>query len=107
MGLRDHIRNAIWRMDLFSTTPTFRTRKEPVYETLFGGIMSLVVLAIFYYFLYTQLAAMLSKLTITFNQGTDDNIHSSSTITQFPIAVAIEGVDLSLAPRKFILQLWQ
>ena len=40
--------------------------------------------------------AMLNKLSISYNQGVDDNVHSTSSITSFPFAVSIEGVDLSL-----------
>ena len=50
---------------------------------------------------------MLNNLTISFNQGVEDKIHSTSEITTFPFAVAIEGVNLSTVPRKFIIDLWQ
>ena len=50
---------------------------------------------------------MLSKLTITYNQGIDDNVHATSAITSVPFAVSIEGVDLSITPRKFMIDLWQ
>ena len=102
MGIKDLLVNTIWRCDLLSAPPTFRTRQQPVYETVFGGILSLIVLGVFYYFLYLQLSDMLNKLTISYSSGLDDNVSSTSAITSFPIAVSIEGVDLSVTPRKFI-----
>ena len=99
--------NGILRMDLLSAKPSFRTRQQTVYETVMGGIMSIIVLAVFYYFLYTQMMTMLNKLSISYNQGVDDNVHSTSAISSFPFAVSIEGVDLSLTPRKFIIELQQ
>ena len=107
MGLKDLIQNSVWRMDLLSATPTFRTRQQPVYETVFGGLLSIVVLGFFYYFLCLQLHEMLNKLTISFSQGVDDNVSSTSAITSFPFAVAIEGVDLAVSPKKFIFELVQ
>ena len=105
--LKELASNGILRMDLLCAKPSFRTRQQPVYETVLGGIMSIAVLAVFYYFLYTQLVIMLNKLSISYNQGVDDNVHSTSSITSFPFAVSIEGVDLSLTPRKFIIELLQ
>ena len=50
---------------------------------------------------------MLGKLKISYNQGIDDNIHATSSVTAIPFAVSIEGVDLSVTPRKFMFELWQ
>ena len=81
MGLKDLLKNSIWRLDMFSHPATLRTRKEPVHETLVGGVMSLLVLAVFYYFLYQQLTLMMNKMTIEYNQGHDDNIHALSSVS--------------------------
>ena len=94
-------------MDLLSTAPNFRTRQQPVYETMFGGLLSIILLIFFYFFLYQQMMTMLRKLSISYNQGVDDNVHSTSAINSFPFAVAIEGIDLSVTPRKFIIDLLQ
>ena len=102
MGLKDLIKNSIWRMDLLSAPPTLRTRQQAAYETIFGGILSIIILGAFYYFLYLQLSDMINKLTISYSAGTDDNVHSTSSITSFPFAVSVEGVDLSVNPKKFM-----
>ena len=64
-------------------------------------------MGLFYYFLYLQLFDMINKLTITYSSGVGDNVDSTSAITSFPFAVSIEGVDLSVTPRKFIISLTQ
>jgi hypothetical protein len=65
--LKELIQNTIWRIDLLSAPPTFRVRQQPAYESIFGGIVSIIVLGVFYYFLYLQLSDMFNKLTITYN----------------------------------------
>ena len=107
MGLKDLVKNTIWRIDLLSAPPTFRTRQQPAYESLFGGIVSIIVLGVFYYFLYVQLSDMFQKLTITYNTGVSDDVSSTSAITSFPMAVSIDGVDLGATPKKFIFFLYQ
>lgn len=67
MGFKDLMENTILRMDLLSCAATFRTRKQPTYETIIGGIFSFLVMGTFYYFLYMQLSNMLNKLTITYS----------------------------------------
>lgn len=64
-------------------------------------------MTVFFYFLYLQLADMLQSLTITYTSGIDDDVTDTDSITEFPFAVAINGVDLSTTPRKFIFQLYQ
>jgi hypothetical protein len=107
MGFRDFLRESIWRCDLLSAPATFRTRKQSSFETISGGFISAIVLGVFYYFLFVQMSSMLHNLKISYNQGVDDNVHATSAIHYFPIAVAIEGVDLSITPRKFIIDMWQ
>ena len=81
MGIKDLFENSIMRMDLLSTAPTFRTRKQPAYETILGGLLSIMVLGAFYYFLYLQMSDMLNRLTISYNSGLTDNVGSSSVIS--------------------------
>ena len=64
MGLKDFVKNTIWRIDLLSSAPTFRVRQQPSYETIFGGILSIVIMGMFYFFLYLQLSEMMKKMTI-------------------------------------------
>lgn len=64
MGFRDFLKETIWRADLLSASPTFRTRKQPVYETLTGGVMSIIVMSLFCYFLFVQMSSMLNNLKI-------------------------------------------
>lgn len=80
MGIKDLFENSIMRMDLLSAAPTFRTRKQPAYETILGGLLSIMVLGAFYYFLYLQMSDMLNRLTISYNSGLTDNVGSSSVI---------------------------
>lgn len=74
MGLRDLLTNTIYRMDLLSSTPCFRTRKEPSYETMIGGILSFFLMGLFGYFLYLQMSSMFDKLSITYTSGLEDNV---------------------------------
>jgi len=55
MGLKDFFKNSFLRMDMLSASPTFRTRKEPNFETIFGGILSIIIMLIFAFILYIQL----------------------------------------------------
>ena len=107
MGLKDLFENSILRMDLLSAAPTFRTRKQPAYETILGGLLSIMVLGAFYYFLYLQMSDMFNRLTISYNTGLTDNVGSSSAINSFPFAVSIDGVDLGARPMNFIFYLNQ
>jgi hypothetical protein len=107
MGIKQLITNTLLRVDVLSTPPTFRTRKEPAYETIAGGVLSLGIMAFFCYFLYISLSQMLQKLDITYTQAQQDNVQSTSAISTFPFALGIEGVNLSALPRKFIVSLTQ
>lgn len=107
MGIKQLLTNTILRMDVLSTSPTFRTRKEPAYETIAGGILSFGIMSFFCYFLYVSLSSMFQKLDITYTQTQEDNIQSTSAISSFPFALGIEGVNLSALPRKFIISLTQ
>jgi hypothetical protein len=107
MGFKDFIRDSIYRIDLLSANATFRTRNQPSYETIFGGLLSIGILGVFYYFLYWQMSDLLNYLTITYDEGLEDDIGSTSAITSFPFAISINGVDLSSSTSMFIIQLWQ
>ena len=45
-------KNTLLRMDLLSASPTFRTKKEAHIEIICGGIMSIIIMGIFSYFLF-------------------------------------------------------
>jgi enamine deaminase RidA (YjgF/YER057c/UK114 family) len=107
MGLRNLIKDSVLRIDLLSAPPTLRTNKQAAYETIFGGILTISLLSLFYYFLYLQLSDMFNKLTISYNQGLTDDVESTSEITEFPFAVSIDGVNLATTPRQFIFLLNQ
>jgi hypothetical protein len=61
----------------------------------------------FTYVLGVQLQDMFNRLDITYSSGISDDIESTSSISQLQLAVSIEGVDLSINPRKFFFQLEQ
>jgi len=107
MKLKELLTNTILRMDLLSTTPCFRTRQSPQFETIFGGILSFIIMGLFTYFLYLQLDSMFNNLTITYTSGLSDDISSSTSISQFPFAISIQDVNLGEKPRKFIFLLYQ
>lgn len=50
---------------------------------------------------------MLQKLDITYTQTQEDNVQSTSNISDFPFALSIEGVNLAATPRKFKISLTQ
>jgi hypothetical protein len=58
-------------------------------------------MCIFGYILYTQFVTMFSKLDISYSQGLSDDLASETSISDLQFAVAIDGVDLSVTPRKF------
>jgi hypothetical protein len=107
MGLKSFLRTTILRTDLLYVEPTLRVRRHNYYETVWGGVISIAILTVFYYFLYIQMSSMLQKLEITYTQSTVDDITSTSTISSFPFAVSIDGVNLGATPFKFIIELWQ
>lgn len=107
MGLFSFLNDSILRMDLLSSSPSFRVRKEPNYETIFGGIFSFLMMGGFAYVLYLQFVAMLSYEQITYSQGLADDINSDTTITSLRFAVSIDGVDLTANTKKFIYKLYQ
>jgi hypothetical protein len=102
MGLRDFAQRTVLRMDLLSTSPSFRVRGQPNYETFCGGIFSLLIMCGFAYVLYLQFVSMFSNLQITYSQGLSDDITSESSITSVRMAVSIDGVDLSANTKKFM-----
>ena len=92
---------------MLSATPTFRTRKEAKYQTMFGGLLSLIIMGIFTYILYVQLYFMLNDLSITYSEALSEDISSEDTISDIKIAISIDGVDLSLSPKPFSFNLLQ
>lgn len=102
MGAIDFIQSTILRMDLLSSSPSFRVRKQPSYETIFGGIFSFLLMIGFTYVLAIQLQNMFDKLEITYTSGLSDNVSSENSITQLQLAVSIDGVDLSMNTKKFM-----
>lgn len=101
MGLKDFFRNTVMRMDLLSASPSLRVRQQPQYETVLGGFISFSIMCFFGYILYSQFVDMFSKLDISYSQGLQDDLDSDTTISGVQFAVAIDGVDLSVTPRKF------
>ena len=89
MGFKELIRDTIWRCDVLSATPTLRVRQQAAYETIFGGVLSILVMGVFYYFLYLQMFDMLNKLTISYSSGLSDNVSSTSSLSSIPFAVSI------------------
>ena len=67
MGFKDLITDTLYRVDILSTTASFRTRKQPYYETIAGGLFS-----IFIYFLYIHMLDMFQKLDITYTDAEVD-----------------------------------
>ena len=61
----------------------------------------------FTYVLALQLQDMFNRLSITYSSGVSDNIESTTSISKIQLAVSIDGVDLSINPRRFIFQLEQ
>ena len=47
MGFKAIAKSIVLRADLFSAAATFRIRGEPVYESLCGGFVSIIVIAAF------------------------------------------------------------
>lgn len=107
MGLKNFLSSTIMRMDFLCTSASFRTRKQPYYETIAGGSLSLVIMGFFIYFLYSQMSSMLQNLSIEYTQAIDDNVGSSSVISSFPVAVSIKDVNLAGSPKKFQIELKQ
>lgn len=107
MGFKDLITDALYRVDILSTTASFRTRKQPYYETIAGGLFSIIIMGVFIYFLYIHMLDMFQKLDITYTDAEVDEVTSTSSITSFPFAIFINGVDLSALPRKFMVNLHQ
>jgi hypothetical protein len=103
MKFLETFRKTLRKMDLLSTPATFRIRKEPQYETVFGGFLSFAIMCLFGYLLYSQFSDMLNNLNITYSQGMADNISSDSSISDVRFAVAIDGVDLSASTMKFVI----
>lgn len=101
MGFKAFIQNTVLRMDLLSTSPSFRVRGEGNYETIFGGLFSFLMMSGFAYVLYIQFVSMFSNLLITYSQGVADDITSDSSINSIQMAVSIDGVDFSVSPKKF------
>lgn len=107
MGFRSFMSKTIMRMDLLSATPTFRTRNESQYETIFGGVLSLMIMIAAFYVMYVQFVDMVNNLQITYSTGISEDIDSSTTVSDIQFAVTIGGVNLAQSPKKFIFQLYQ
>lgn len=102
MGFKDFMHNTVLRMDLLSTSPSFRVRGEGNYETVFGGLFSFLIMGGFAYVLYIQFVSMFNNLQITYSQGVSDDITSDSSISSIQMAVSIDGVDFSASTKKFM-----
>lgn len=64
-------------------------------------------MTIFTYILYVQLYYMYNNLSITYAEALSENISSEDTISDVKIAISIDGVDLTVNPKKFLFNLYQ
>lgn len=60
-----NLRDLVLRFDLFAAAPTFRVRKQPDYETLGCGFLSLVMVLTFAGIFATQIIDVLNKADVT------------------------------------------
>ncbi len=59
------IKTSILRADLFAAQPSNRVRGEPVFETLFGGILSILLMGSFIGVFFQSILNVLNKVEIT------------------------------------------
>lgn len=102
MGLKDFMHNTVLRMDLLSASPSLRVRNESNYETVCGGLFSLLIMGGFGYVLYLQFVSMFNYQQITYSQGLSDDITSDTSISSIQMAVSIDGIDFSSSTKKFM-----
>ena len=65
MKLFRGFKNFIYKSDFFYTTELLRYKKEPEYRTLFGGVLSLIIIIALIATFYNKLIDTLDKVIIT------------------------------------------
>lgn len=107
MGLKDLCRNTILRMDMLCAPNILRVRGEPDYETMCGGIFSLVIMAAFGAIFYSSLMNVLNKMEINYHTSFADDTTSEASINSIQFAIGIDDVDFSATPWQFTIMLKQ
>ena len=69
-------KQTIMRCDLLACAPTLRVRGEPAYESIFGGVLSILVMGFFGAIAVINLIDVFEKVEISSTMTSTDNTDS-------------------------------
>ena len=67
MKLLNRVKNFIYKFDFFCTTELLRYKSEPVYRTLFGGMLSMFIIIGLIAVFYNKFMDCINKVSISSN----------------------------------------
>ena len=104
MGFKKRIRELIKTFDLFAQPVSFRYADEPAYESVTGGICSIIMIAIFVAIFTGTTINTLNKKYITSTTTYSSEINPSFYTVgsdSFMFAIGITGINLNEGERWF------
>ena len=107
MKVAHFVGNAISKIDFFSAFTSFRVRGQPIYQTVFGGLCSIIIIVAFFGLFSQNLFDTLKKQNITYTQNVYADLTLDNTINYTGLMVGISGVDLTVNTGIFNITLWQ
>ncbi len=84
MKVLKHFKNLLYKCDFFYSKELLRYKTEPEYRTLFGGVLSLLIIIVLLATFYNKLIDTMNKVIITSVSNSVNSAHPPSfTLSTF------------------------
>lgn len=107
MAISSWLRDLLCTFDLFSTSQFLRYRKDDAYQTVSGGLTSLLVIAIFCVLFANTALDTINRSIINWTSKTENYFEPTNTKLSFAhedkfmITVGIMGLDITDASKRY------
>ena len=81
------VKGKIKRIDLFSSSANLRVNGEPEYESVCGGLLSLIVIAVFISIFAGQILSVINKEKIVAQSSSTNDASVAMNISRLPLFV--------------------
>jgi hypothetical protein len=83
------MRNFFSSFDMFAASPTLRAKSKSETSNTLGGVISLMILIVFFYVFISEIVQVVSWSKIQSVQSQINNLKNSKTVNEFVIAIGI------------------
>ena len=101
MGILDKLKVVVYRADLFSSNTTLRMRGEPNYESICGGMVSLIIIIAFGSIFFGTFIEVITKATVNSKTQSSENLDTSEVFSEFFFAIGVDSQDFSSGLEDF------